>query len=92
MLGEGFESGVIFGGDEATGGVFVEAMNDAGAGRVGFVGELSLAVVEEGIDEGAIGVAGGGMDDHAGGFVDDDEVWVFEEDFEGDVLGEDFGG
>ena len=34
------------------------------------------------------GCAGTGVDHHAGGFVDDGEVFVFEENAEGDVFGE----
>lgn len=45
-------------------------------------------MVEEGVDEGAIRIAGGGVDDDAVGFVDDEEIIVFEEDIEGDVLGD----
>lgn len=61
-------------------------MDDAGAFDAADAGELSLAMVEEGVYEGAIGISGGGVDDDAVSFVDDDEVGVLEEDFEGDVL------
>ena len=54
-------------------------------------------MVEESIDEGSAvagvilidcGGACPGVDHHAGSLVDDGEVFVFEEDVEGDVLGE----
>ena len=48
--------------------------------------------MKECVDEGAVFVASGGVDDEAGGFVDDEQIGVFVEDFERDVLGEDFGG
>ena len=48
--------------------------------------------MKEGIDEGAVGVAGGGVDDHAVGFIENDEVLVFVEDVEGDVLRDEFEG
>lgn len=86
LADEGLVSGVGFGDDEAAGGVFVEAVDDAGSFDAADSGEFSVAVEEEGVDEGAIGVAGGGVDDHAVGFVDDDDVVIFVEDFEGDVL------
>lgn len=82
---------VVLGDDDAAGGVFVEAMDDAGAGFTADAGEV-VAVMEEGVDEGAVGVAGGGVDDEAGGFVDDEDVAVLIEDFDGDVLGDDFDG
>ncbi len=87
LCGEGLVGGVGFGDDEAAGGVFVEAVDDAGSFDAADAGELAAAVVEEGVDEGAIGVSGGGVDDDAGVFVEDEEVFVFEEDVEGDVLG-----
>jgi hypothetical protein len=46
-------------------------------------------MVEEGIDEGAVGIASGGVDDEAGGFVEDEDVFVLEEHVERDVLGDD---
>jgi hypothetical protein len=35
---------------------------------------LPRAMVEKGVNEGAVGISRSGMDDHAMGFVDDDEV------------------
>jgi hypothetical protein len=46
--------------------------------------------MEQGVDQGAVGAAGAGVDDEAGGFVDGDQVVVFVEDVERDVFG--FGG
>lgn len=62
-------------------------MDDAGALDAAYSGELAIAVVEEGVDEGAVWIPRGGVHDHAVGFVDDDDVGVLEEDVEGDVLG-----
>lgn len=88
-LGEqGLHGAVGLGDDDAAGGIFVEAVDDAGALDSVDAGELVSAVMEEGVDEGAVGVAGGGVDDHAVGFVEDDEVFVFVEDVEGEVLGD----
>ena len=91
---EGSDGLFVLGDDEDAGGVFVEAMDDAGAEFAADAGEIG-AVVEKSVDEGVGGVAGGGVDDEAGGFVEDDEVGVFVEDVEGDVGGEEadgFGG
>ena len=41
----------------------------------------------EGVDESAVGIAGGGVDDHPDGLVDDEQVLVLEEDVERNVLG-----
>ena len=54
-------------------------------------------VVKQRVDQRAavalvVGAAGAGVDHHAGGFVDDGEVLVLEEDVEGDVLGKAWSG
>lgn len=82
---------VVLGDDDAAGGVLVEAVNDAGAGLSADAGEV-VAVMKEGVDEGAVGVTRGGVDDEAGGLVDDEDVRVLVEDVEGDVLGGDLDG
>lgn len=91
-VAEGFgEAGVgevVFGGDEAAAGFFVEAVDDAGSEFAADAAEV-VAVEEEGVDEGAVGIACSGVDDEAGGFVDDDEVFIFKKDIKGDVLGDD---
>jgi hypothetical protein len=58
-------------------------------------GELG-AVVEQGVDQGAVLVAGSGVNGETGGFVEVDEMGILEEHIEGDALGqqvwEGFGG
>ena len=56
-----FEGFVCFRGDEAAGGVLIESMDDAGPPVSAFGGELAGAVVEEGIDQSSILIAGSGM-------------------------------
>lgn len=77
--GERLVGGIGFRDDEAAGGVFVESVNDAGALDAADAGELAFAVVEQGIDEGAIRVAGRGVDDDAVLFVEDENVFVLVE-------------
>jgi len=78
-------SGVIFGDEDDAGGVFIEAMHDAGAECITTLRE-SLAAAEEGVDQGAVRGAGAGVHGHAGGLVDGDDVGVFVEDIEGNGL------
>ncbi len=89
-IAEGFaEPGVgeiVFGDEDDAGGFFVEAMDDAGAEDVAALGER-LAAAEERVDERAFVIAGAGVDDHAGGLVDGDDVVVFVEDVERDGFG-----
>lgn len=87
LFGEGAVGAAGFGDDHDAGGVAVEAVDDAGPGGVVAGGFDGAAMVHDGVDEGAGIVARRGMDDEAGGFVDDEDVGVFEEDVEGDVFG-----
>jgi hypothetical protein len=75
-----------FGDEDDAGSVFIEAMDDAGAEGVAALGE-GLAAAEERVDQSAAGIASAGVDGHAGGLVDGDEVVIFVEDFEGDGFG-----
>ena len=79
--------GVGFRDDQAAGSVFVEAVNDAGSLDAADAGELAFAMMEQGVDESAVGVSGSGVDDHAFVLVDDDERVVFVKHPECDVLG-----
>lgn len=65
--------------DDAAARAFVEPVDDAGPFDAADAGELAPAMVEQCVDEGVLEVASGGVDDHAGGFVDDDEVGIFVE-------------
>ena len=69
--GEGLVSDVGFRDYEAARGVFIETVDDAGALDAADTGELAFAMVEEGVDESAIGIAGGGVNDDAVLFVKD---------------------
>jgi len=90
LAGEVLVAEFIFGDDEATAGIFVEAVDDARAFRSADIPEF-IAVVQEGVDEGALFVAHRRMDDHSAGFVDDHQVVVFVENGQGDFFGEGFG-
>ena len=47
-------------------------------------------MIEQGIDQSPIGIAGCRMDDHAAGLIDDDDVFIFIDDIQGDILRDDF--
>lgn len=55
------------------------AFHSADAGEV-------PAVVEQGVYDGAVRVAGRGMHDHAAFLVDDYHVFIFIQDVQGDIL------
>ena len=73
--------GVVLGHDHQAGGALVEAMDDAGAQLAADAAQV-VDVVEQGVDQRAVGVAGGRMDDHARGLVDDHDVGVLVDDVE----------
>lgn len=77
---------ISFRDNKAAGGIFIEAMDDTGAFDTADARELAVAVVEKGVDESAIVVAGGWMDDHTVGFMEDDDVLVLKKDVERDIL------
>jgi hypothetical protein len=92
LAGEGEVGCVVLGYDEAAAGIFVEAVNDAGAGDAADAAQFAAAVVEQGVDEGAVLVAGRRVDDEAGRFVEDEQAAVLVEDLKGDGLGLGFEG
>ena len=84
--GETLVGGVGFRDDEAAGSIFIKTMHDAGSLHSADAGKFSSAMMEQGIDKGAVGISGCGMDDHAVGFVENDEMFVFKKDIKRDVL------
>ena len=70
--GEGVVGLIVLGDDDHAAGVAVEAMDDAGAGWAAAAAE-GAEVVGERAGECAVPMAFGRVDDHAGGFVDDDD-------------------
>ena len=81
---------VVLGYYQQAAGVFVDAVHqDAHTVVAVVVGGLGDAEVEcEGVDQGAFVVAVAGVDHHAGGLVDDEQVVVFVDNVERDVLGD----
>ena len=62
-------------------------MDDAGPGDSADPRQPAGAVMEQGVDKGAVEIAGGGMDDHSRRLLDHEQMIVLEEDLERDVLG-----
>ena len=85
---ERLEAAIGSGGHDAATRFLVEPVHDSGTLHAAHSRQVSPAMVKEGIDEGAIGVACRGMDDQTHRFVDDDDVFVLMKDVEGNVLRE----
>ena len=78
--------GVVFGDENHAGSFFIQAVDDAGTQWIAGL-RKRLAAAEERVDERAGNCAGAGMDGHAGGFVDGDDVVVFVENIERNRFG-----
>lgn len=77
-------AGAGLGDEEEAAGFAIEAVGEGGA-------PVAEAIGEEPVGEGARAFARGGVDEDAGGFVEDEEMSVFEEDFQGARFGENHG-
>ena len=76
----------IFRHEDAAAGVLVQSVDDTGAERVTAFAD-GAAMVEDGVDEGAVPMTNGGMDDEAGGFVEAEEGGVLIQNIERDIFG-----
>lgn len=65
--------------DEQTRCIGVETMNDAGTRSIAHITNPGV-VMEQGIDECMVGIAGAGMNDETGRFVDDEDIVIFVDD------------
>ena len=81
-LGEAGVCSVVLGDDDEASGVFVNAMDDAGARDAANAGERVRAMREQRIHDRPAHRARRGVHGHAAGFVDDDEMLVLVDDVE----------
>lgn len=77
---------VRLGNDEEPGRVLVDAVHDPWPSNAADARKLPGTVMKQRIDECAIRISGGGMDDHASRLVDDDEMLVLVNDDQIDLL------
>ena len=83
---------VVFGHDQQTAGVLVDAVDDPRPNHPVDPGEALPAVVQQGVDQGAVWVPWRGVDHHALGFIHHQQVPVLVDDVQGEVLGLHFQG
>lgn len=84
---EAFVGAVGFGRDQQAAGVFVQTVDNTGSQDAAYAGQAAAAMMEEGVDQGAAGIAGAWVGNQPRRFVDDDNVVVFENHVQGDVFG-----
>ena len=77
---------VIFGDDEAAAGFLVEPVDDAGPRHAADAAQRAFAMMQQRVDERVFLVTGGGMHDEPGGFVDDEQRFVLEQNIERDFF------
>src|SRR3546814_12552329 len=77
---------VVLRGDDQAARILVDAVDDAGPRDAADARKLSRAMVEQRVDERAVEIARGGVDDHAGGLVDDDQMLILPGDDQIQVL------
>ena len=88
VAGQGQVGGVVLGHQQQPGGVLVEPVDDAGAvGRSPAGRQAGPFPAQEGVDQGAGGVAGAGVDDQAGRLGHHQQPVVLVADGQGPVLG-----
>ena len=86
LLGQAGHGALGFGGDEKARCVFVQPVNDAGPGFAADAHQAVAAMGDQGIDQSAIRIAGGGMNHQSRGLFDHDEVLVLIDHIEWNIL------
>ena len=79
---------VGFGHHQQPGGIFINAVNNAGATLAADAGQRIAAMGQQRIDQRARRRAGGRMHHHARGFVDHDQIAVFPDHRQRDIFGQ----
>ena len=88
LLGQAQVGHVVFRRDDETAGIPVDAVDDAWPQLAVDAGEGVAAGVEQGVDQGAVRVTGGGVYHHAHRFVDHDDILILIDHIQRDVLGQ----
>ena len=88
LFGQPFVGAVVLRGDDQPAGILVDAVDDARTRNAPDPRQLPSAMVEQRVDHRPVKIARGGMDDHARGLVDDDQMFVLIGDDQAHVLGD----
>ena len=78
--------GIGLGDDQQPRRILVDPVDNAGPRDPANAGEATVAMMEQGVDHRSIVITGGRMDDHSGGFIDDEQMIILEHELNGDVL------
>ena len=86
LLGKADMGCIILCHHQQAAGVLIDAVDDAGPDLAANAGKAALAVPEQGVDQGAVRVAGSRVDDHPFGLVDHQKVRILIDDVQRDLL------
>ena len=77
---------IVFGHDQQAAGVLIDPMHDAGTANSTDPGQAIAAMGQQSIDEGAVVMTGGRMDNQTSRFVKHENVRILVANIEGDCL------
>ena len=86
LLGEALMRRIRFRHHQQARCVFVDPVDDTRARYASDTGQRAITMVQQRIDQRAIGIARRRMNDHSGGLVDDDQVLILIHHHYGDIL------
>ena len=86
LLGETFVRDVGLGDDQQTRRILVDPMDDSRPRHAADPRQAATAVVQQGVDQRAVGISGGRMDDQSRRLVDDQQMFVLEHDPQRNIL------
>src|SRR4030095_16023349 len=79
-------SPIVFSHNEKAGGPFVDPVDDPGPGFAARAGQ-AMELEHQAVNESALARSRARMDNQAGRFLDDSQIVIFVDNFEGDILG-----
>ena len=86
LAGQTLMRAIGLGGDHQPAGILVDPVDDPRPRDAADARQAALAMVEQSVDQCAVEIARRWVDDEAGGLVDNDQMFVFVSDDEGDIL------
>ena len=86
LIGQALMGTVVFRHDKQTAGVFIDAMHDTGAECTADAGQGAAAMIQQGVHQRTVGIAGCRMHHHTAGFVHHHHAGILINDVQRDIL------
>ena len=87
LRGQALMGQVVLRHNQQAAGILINAVDNTGTHHAADAGQAVPAMGQQGVDQGAVGIAGRRMNDHALGLVDHEQVAVLIDDVQRDILG-----